>query len=93
MASESLAAPKLRPYMQVMQVKVLAFAQIRQQLGFGERWVECVATETPRAVVARLAPALDITSIRVAIDCEYCGWDAPIGEGRELALIPPVSGG
>lgn len=93
MASESLAAPKIRPYMQAMQVKLLAFAQIRQQLGFSERFVECVATETPRAIISRIAPSLDVTSLRVAIDYEYCAWDAPIGEVRELALIPPVSGG
>jgi molybdopterin converting factor small subunit len=93
MASESLAAPKVRPYMQAMQVKLLAFAQIRQQLGFSELCVECGATETPRAIISRIAPSLDVTCIRVAIDHEYCAWDAPIGEGRELALIPPVSGG
>ena len=79
--------------MQAMQVKLLAFAQIRQQLGFTERVVECIANETPRTIIARVAPDFDVTSIRVALDYEYCAWDAPIGESRELALIPPVSGG
>ncbi|MEI9960038.1 MAG: MoaD/ThiS family protein [Limisphaerales bacterium] len=32
-------------------------------------------------------------SIRVAIDLEYADWDKPIGAARELALVPPVSGG
>jgi molybdopterin synthase sulfur carrier subunit len=76
-----------------MQVKLLVFAQTRQQLGFGERFIECAPHDTPRTIVSRVAPALDVTSLRAALDCEYCAWDAPIGEARELALIPPVSGG
>jgi len=93
MASESLAVPKRRTYMQAMQVKLLVFAQARQQLGFGERVIECTATETPRTIISRIAPTVDLTALRVAIDCEYSAWDVPIGQGRELALIPPVSGG
>jgi molybdopterin converting factor small subunit len=31
--------------------------------------------------------------LRVAVDCEYHEWDAPIGPTEEVALIPPVSGG
>jgi molybdopterin converting factor small subunit len=29
----------------------------------------------------------------VAVDGEYHEWDAPLGSAREVALIPPVSGG
>lgn len=76
-----------------MQVKLLAFAHARHQLGFEERSIECAPDETPRAIIARVAPGLDLASLRAAIDCEYCDWDAPIGDARELALIPPVSGG
>ena len=31
--------------------------------------------------------------MRVAVDGAFCGWDAPVAEGAEIAFIPPVSGG
>lgn len=76
-----------------MQVKLLAFAQARDQLGWSERAVACEPTETPRTILARVAPMAPIETWRVAVDEEYQPWDAPIGEAREIALIPPVSGG
>jgi molybdopterin synthase sulfur carrier subunit len=76
-----------------MPVKFLAFAQTRDLLGFHERMIDCAPGDTPRAIVARLAPALDPAAMRVAVDGEYHGWDTPIGAAREIALIPPVSGG
>ncbi len=77
-----------------MQIKVLTFAQTRTQLGFGERMVDCAATETPRMILRRLAPEFQPgNTIRVAINQEYADWDQPVGEAFELALIPPVSGG
>jgi molybdopterin synthase sulfur carrier subunit len=76
-----------------MQVKLLAFAQARDQLGWAERVVECRPEETPRAVLARIAPALHPDTWRVAVDEEYQSWDTPLGAAREIALIPPVSGG
>lgn len=76
-----------------MHIRLLAFAQTRDALGFHEREVPCAPGETPREIVARIAPALELAHLRVAVDCEYHDWDRPIGEARELALIPPVSGG
>lgn len=76
-----------------MQVKLLAFAQARDQLGWSERVVDCEPTETPRTIVARVAPDARLDTWRVAVDEEYHSWDAAIGSAREIALIPPVSGG
>ena len=74
-------------------MKLLAFAQTRDALGFHERAIDCAPGESPRAILARLAPALDPATMRVAVDGEYADWDAPIGSATEIALIPPVSGG
>jgi molybdopterin synthase sulfur carrier subunit len=76
-----------------MQVKLLAFAQARDQLGWPERVVECQPEETPRTILARIAPQVQLGTWRVAVDEEYHLWDAPVGQAREIALIPPVSGG
>jgi molybdopterin synthase sulfur carrier subunit len=75
-------------------MKILAFAQTRARLGFGERLVECSPGETPRDILRRIAPAFEPEqTIRVALDQEYADWDQPVGGAMELALIPPVSGG
>ena len=76
-----------------MSVKLLAFAQAADRLGFRERLIECAPGDTPRTLLARLDPALDPASMRVAVDREYRDWDTPIGSATEIALIPPVSGG
>ena len=76
-----------------MQVKLLAFAQAADRLGFRERVVECTPEDSPRAILARLSSELCTADLRVAVDEEYVDWNRPIGQAREIALIPPVSGG
>lgn len=80
-------------YALCMPVKLLAFAHTRDLLGFHERLLDCTPEETPRALLARIAPALDCAGLRVAVDGEYHDWNTPIGLASEIALIPPVSGG
>ncbi len=76
-----------------MEVTILAFAHAREAFGFSRRAVECDPAETPRAVLTRVAPGADLRHLAVAVDGEYTSLDAPLGSARELALIPPVSGG
>ena len=76
-----------------MEVLLLAFAQAHEQLGFRERTVACEPEETPRQLLARVAPQFNPSSARVALDCQYGDWDGAIGPAREIAVIPPVSGG
>ncbi len=35
----------------------------------------------------------DRRAIRVAVNQEICGFDAPVGGGDEVALFPPMTGG
>jgi molybdopterin synthase sulfur carrier subunit len=77
----------------IMHVTLLAFAQAGDALGFRERVIECDALDSPRAILARIEPRLSMENLRVAVDEEYADWDRAIGEAREIALIPPVSGG
>lgn len=76
-----------------VQVKLLAFAQAQDELGYREKVIECSPDETAHAVLSRIAPGLKLDVMRVAVDCEYRSWDEPIGNASEIALIPPVSGG
>ncbi len=74
-------------------MRVVAFAAAREQAGFAELEIAAAPSDTPREIVSRLAPALPVDTLRAAVDCEYWGWDQPIGAAAELAIIPPVSGG
>ena len=76
------------------QLTLLAFAKARDDLGFSSKVVSFTAGETPLAVLQRVAPGFDFSFVRVAIDLEFVDWDTPIPQNaREIALIPPVSGG
>ncbi len=76
-----------------MKRTVLAFAQARGDFGFSEKIVDVGDTETPREILREIAPGVSLEGLRVAVDCEFADWDSPVGKGREIALIPPVSGG
>lgn len=76
-----------------MEITLLAFATSSDAFGFSSKVVYCSADDTPFTLVQRIAPQVNIASLRVALDCEFATWDTPIGGARELAFIPPVSGG
>lgn len=78
----------------MISVKLLAFAQAADRLGWRDMLVECAPDETPRAILMRIAPGFDPANVRVAVNCEYTAWNDAVGPlAQELALLPPVSGG
>ena len=58
-------------------------------LGLGARGIDA------KAILVQQYPRLDglIDSARLAVNWEYREWEAPLHDGDELGLIPPVSGG
>ena len=82
-----------------MRVKLLLFAGCREAVGSRELEIELPETvSTVRAamevVLSRFPQLRGISkSVAVAINAEYVAGDAPIADGDELAIIPPVSGG
>ncbi|MGJ8634584.1 MAG: MoaD/ThiS family protein [Luteolibacter sp.] len=76
-----------------MNVTILAFAQARDTFGFSEKVVDCEPGETARELLRRVSPGISIENLRVALDSEFAEWDEAMGEVKELALLPPVSGG
>lgn len=81
-----------------MRVTVKLFARLRELVGAGEleRFV------APGATVSDVWQALvadhpDIAayggSISCAVNTEYARMSAPVGDGDEIAFLPPVSGG
>ena len=83
-------------------MKLLYFAWVRQRIGSSE---EDIAAPPSITTVAALVEFLrrrgagyeaafhDLKLLRVAVNQEHAGFDAPIGPDDEVAFFPPVTGG
>ena len=71
-------------------VNVRLFAGLRERAGWSKRSIEA-------ATVADVWPALDLGAepdgLLYAVNKEYAERSRALGDGDEVALIPPVSGG
>ncbi len=76
-----------------MKRVVLAFAQAKGAFGFSERSIDVGNEVTIEEIIKRVGPGISLEGLRVAVDCEFVEWKDEIGEGVEIAIIPPVSGG
>ena len=80
-----------------MNVHVRLFASYREAVGSGHVVLELPSGATVRDAIALIRqqhPHLSVSrELVVAKNRDYAGLDDPIGDGDELALIPPVSGG
>jgi len=71
---------------------------LRDAAGAEECWVALrlgARGTDVKTVLASRYPRLHglLDYARLAVNCSYQPWDAPLRDGDELALIPPVSGG
>lgn len=82
----------------MLTLNVLYFALVRERVGTAREVLTladgAVVRDAVGAIVER-HPALAglVPAIRVALDGEFVALDAPLRDGAELVLIPPVSGG
>ncbi|NIM02469.1 MAG: molybdopterin synthase sulfur carrier subunit [Acidobacteria bacterium] len=81
-----------------MTVEVLFFASLADSTGAPRDRIEIPDGADVAALWSRLVeryPALETTGFRplVACDMEYAAWDASLDGVREVAFLPPVSGG
>ncbi len=83
-------------------MQLLYFAWVRERIGTGAEML------SPPAEVASVAALLDWlakrspghaaaladrSAIRVAVDQDFVGGDAPVRPDSEVAIFPPVTGG
>ncbi len=81
-------------------IDVLYFAWLRERIGTNRERVETTAA-TVADLVAELEARsdghalafADKTSLRVAVDQQLTGFDAPLAGAREVAFFPPMTGG
>src|SRR2546430_8792381 len=80
-----------------MKVRVVLFAKPRELVGEPNIDLALPAGATAADAWSQLSTQYDLgplpRSFRCAVNSEYAGWDDPLNEGDELAVIPPVSGG
>jgi len=85
-----------------MPLELLYFAWVREAIGSGGEQVEPPASvETVADLIDWLAARgggyaeafADRGRLRAALDQRFVPLEAPLGEARELALFPPVTGG
>ncbi|WP_040763443.1 MoaD/ThiS family protein [Novipirellula maiorica] len=81
-----------------MQREILLFAAIRDAAGTDSIVMELTSDATAADVLGELAqrvPSVQtlVPSCRVALDNRYVANTQPLGAAKEIAIIPPVSGG
>ncbi|WP_076071209.1 molybdopterin converting factor subunit 1 [Sphingomonas montana] len=85
-----------------MAIEMLYFAWVREKVGVGAERIDPPATvRTVADLIAWLAARspghaaafAEPDRIRAAIDDRFVGVTAVIGDAREIALFPPVTGG
>jgi sulfur-carrier protein len=83
-------------------MKVLYFAWLRAKTGIGEEAVAPPAAVTDVAGLIAFLKTLspghtaafeNLAVVRVAVNQDYVGLDAPVKPGDEVAFFPPVTGG
>lgn len=81
-----------------MKVRILFFAQARDRAGQAERLIELPEGSRVADLVRRVRaehPALEPlwAHLAIAVDGRLAAETAPLNDGSEVALLPPVSGG
>jgi len=78
------------------RVNVIYFASLRDAAQVAGETVSTEAADL-RALYdelqARHQLPFPARQLRVAVNGEFAGWNAPLREGSDVAFIPPVSGG
>ena len=82
-------------------IKVLFFGHLRDTAGTNQVELPIGDMTTVRDLVHGLIPyvpvelidALSDESAMMSVNHEYASWDAPLPDGAEVGILPPVSGG
>ncbi len=83
-----------------MTLDLLYFAWVRERIGLPRERIETTAATVAHLVAElsaredRYALAFaDLRALRVALDQQLAGFDAPLSGVREVAFFPPMTGG
>ena len=85
--------PRQPGYAPAVQVSIRLFAGLRERAGTGARELELPDGTTVADVWAELALGDEPPGLLYAVNKRYADADTLLGDGDEVAVIPPVSGG
>ena len=78
-----------------MNIRLLYFAQLREELGCAEQVVETEAV-SPRALFDQIAAGrelnLDPGHLRVAVNDRMATWDTRLADGDTVVFLTPFGG-
>lgn len=79
-----------------MKVSIEYFAVLREQAKINSETLETKssnARELFKELSTKHSFSLDESSLKVAINEEYCDFSTKLNEGDKIVFIPPVAGG
>tara|TARA_B100000886_G_scaffold297032_1_gene224566 strand:- start:565 stop:798 length:234 start_codon:yes stop_codon:yes gene_type:complete len=77
-----------------MQVKVLSFGPLAEEIGGREKILEILPNSSVRFVLEEIGIDSWLNKgLIVSLNGIKVGEDEPVGDGDEIVLLPPVSGG
>lgn len=84
-----------------MRCRILYFARLRERFGLAEEALELDGAPSVADLIAHLQARGGVwqeelaqaKSFRVAVNQELVQVDAPIPDGAEVAVFPPITGG
>ena len=77
-----------------MQVKVLAFGPLAEEMGGREHIIDILPNSSVRFVLEEINLEKWLSQgLIVSLNGEKVQEDEPVTDGDEIALLPPVSGG
>ncbi|MBA4694244.1 MAG: MoaD/ThiS family protein [Candidatus Poseidoniales archaeon] len=77
-----------------MQVKVLAFGPLAEEMGGREHIIDILPNSSVRFVLEEINLEKWLSQgLIVSLNGEKVQEDEPVNDGDEIALLPPVSGG
>jgi molybdopterin converting factor small subunit len=77
-----------------MQVRVIAFGPLAEQLGGKEHDFEIPPSSSVRFLIEEIGIEMWLShGLSISVNGNKVGEDEPLVAGDEVALLPPVSGG
>ncbi len=77
-------------------IKVQYFSVLREKAGVTEETIESTCNSPADLydwAAARYGFSIPRSSLGIAVNGDWGGWDVPLVDGDEVVFIPPVSGG
>lgn len=81
-----------------MKLRVRLFGELRERAGWAERELSTAPVLTPGELWSTIAPEVGEVPllpqrIRVAVNQQFAEPSQTLGDGDEVAFLPPISGG